>query len=116
VLLKKSDIFKTVIPTKMLEFMSCARPVILGVEGHAREIVEEANCGVPIEPENPQALVAAIDRLASDRALGLALGQNGREYVLRNFSRQKTAEKYIEVLQPFASARLTDEPYKSSGL
>ena len=36
VLLKKTDLFKTVIPTKMLEFMSCARPVILGVEGQAR--------------------------------------------------------------------------------
>ena len=33
VLLKKTEIFKTVIPSKMLEFMSCARPVILGVEG-----------------------------------------------------------------------------------
>src|SRR5207245_6018460 len=33
VLLKKSDVFETVIPTKMLEFMSCGRPVILGVSG-----------------------------------------------------------------------------------
>ena len=36
VLLKKTDVFKTVIPTKMLEFMSCSRPVILGVDGQAR--------------------------------------------------------------------------------
>ena len=42
VLLKKADVFKTVIPTKMLEFMSCARPIILGVEGQARKILEEA--------------------------------------------------------------------------
>ena len=42
VLLKKTDVFKTVIPTKMLEFMSCARPVILGVDGQARQIVEDA--------------------------------------------------------------------------
>jgi len=52
VLLKKTDVFKTVIPTKMLEFMSCARPVILGVEGQARQIVEDAGAGVVIEPEN----------------------------------------------------------------
>ncbi len=60
VLLKKTDVFKTVIPTKMLEFMSCARPVILGVDGQARQIVEEAGAGLVIEPENAEALVAAI--------------------------------------------------------
>ena len=41
VLLKKTELFKTVIPTKMLEFMSCARPVILGVDGQARSILEQ---------------------------------------------------------------------------
>ena len=45
VLLKKADLFKTVIPTKMLEFMACARPVILGVDGQARAILEEADGG-----------------------------------------------------------------------
>ena len=56
VLLKKSEIFKTVIPSKMLEFMSCGRPVILGVEGQARHILEEAQAGVCIEPGNSQEL------------------------------------------------------------
>jgi glycosyltransferase involved in cell wall biosynthesis len=42
VLLKKTDVFKTIIPTKMLEFMSGSRPVIVGVDGQARQIVEES--------------------------------------------------------------------------
>lgn len=99
VLLKKTDVFKTVIPTKMLEFMSCARPVILGVEGQARQIVEEAEAGLAIEPENAEALVRAIQRLAGNRELGMALGQKGREHILRHFSRGRTSEKYIQVLQ-----------------
>ena len=78
VLLKKADIFKTVIPTKMLEFMSCARPVILGVEGHARKIIEEAQAGICIEPENAADLVQAITRLAADPGLRESLGRNGR--------------------------------------
>ena len=105
VLLKKTDIFKTVIPTKMLEFMSCARPVILGVDGQARQIVEAADAGIVIEPENADALVDAINRLSSDRALGVALGNNGREHILRHFSRGVTSEKYVEVLE-----RLRREP------
>jgi colanic acid biosynthesis glycosyl transferase WcaI len=99
VLLKKTEVFKTVIPTKMLEFMSCARPVILGVDGQARQIVEEAGAGLVIEPENSAALAQAINQLAANRELGASLGQKGREYILRNFSRKEMAEKYIEILK-----------------
>ena len=99
VLLKKTDIFKTVIPTKMLEFMSCARPVILGVDGQARQIIDEAGAGLVIEPENAVALAQAIRRLEQDPANGRALGQKGRKYILQRFSRASTAEKYIEVLE-----------------
>src|SRR3954469_3301614 len=87
VLLKKTDIFKTVIPTKMLEFMSFERPLILGGDGQAREVVEQARAGLVIEPENAEALVCAIDQLAADRQFGQRLGKNGREYIRQNFSR-----------------------------
>jgi len=100
VLLKKSEIFKTVIPTKMLEFMSCASPVILGVEGQARTIIEEADAGIAIEPENARALVEAIQSLKADREKARRFGEKGREYVLQNFSRSRSAEKYIQILQP----------------
>jgi len=99
VLLKKTDLFKTVIPTKMLEFMSCARPVILGVDGQARAILEEARAGLVIEPENSDALVNAIRYLAANREEARELGQNGRAHILRRFSRPQTAERYIRVLE-----------------
>lgn len=99
VLLKKSDVFKTVIPTKMLEFMSCARPVILGVEGQARQILEDAGAGLAIEPENADALAAAITQLDHNREQAKTLGEQGRAYILQNFSRASTAEKYITVLR-----------------
>jgi colanic acid biosynthesis glycosyl transferase WcaI len=98
VLLKKTEVFKTVIPTKMLEFMSCARPVILGVEGQARQILDEAGAGLTIEPENADALATAIRQLADNRELGRTLGRNGREYILRSRSRRQTAQSYLQVL------------------
>ena len=110
VLLKKTDVFKTVIPTKMLEFMSCARPVILGVDGQARQIVEEAGAGLVIEPENSVALVQAVKQLAANRDLGISLGKNGREYIVQHFSRGRTAEKYIRTLQAVLKAIPTDAP------
>jgi glycosyltransferase involved in cell wall biosynthesis len=99
VLLKKTELFKTVIPTKMLEFMSCARPVILGVEGQARKILQEADCGLAIEPESSDALADAILRLAASPELAQKLGKNGREYVVRKLSRRQTAEDYTQMLE-----------------
>ena len=99
VLLKKADVFRTVIPTKMLEFMACGRPVILGVEGQARAILEEAGGGLVVEPENSDALVSAIRLLAVNPEMAAQLGRNGREYVVRKFSRRETADKYIRILE-----------------
>ena len=99
VLLKKADVFRTVIPTKMLEFMACGRPVILGVDGQAREIVEHAQAGIFVEPENPAALTQAIARLYGDSELRRTLGKNGRSYIVKHLSRHKTAQVYIDVLQ-----------------
>jgi colanic acid biosynthesis glycosyl transferase WcaI len=98
VLLKKSELFKTVIPTKMLEFMSCARPVILAVDGEARKMLAEANAGIYVEPEDAGQLMQAILRLAADEAIRKTLGRNGRRYVLANLSRRQTAQVYIDVL------------------
>src|ERR1700677_841422 len=103
--LKKSDLFKTVIPTKMLEFMSCARPVILGVDGQARKILEDARGGLVVEPENVDALVNAIRYLAANREIAEAFGRNGREYIVRQLSRRQSAEKYIRVLQHLLKLR-----------
>ena len=99
VLLKKSEVFKTVIPSKMLEFMACGRPVILGVEGQARELVEKADCGVCVLPEDSASLAGAIEQLYSDGELRKRLGRNGRNYVVRYLSREQTARDYIAVLQ-----------------
>jgi colanic acid biosynthesis glycosyl transferase WcaI len=99
VLLKGSPLFKTVLPTKMLEFMSCARPVILGVDGHARQILQQANAGIFIHPGNPAELADAVLRLAANPALCESMGSNGRQHVLQHFSRDQTAQAYLEILQ-----------------
>jgi len=49
----------------MLESMSCARPVILGVDGQARKIMEEAQAGIFVEPENVRRLGAGCDSVGS---------------------------------------------------
>ena len=99
VMLKPSEIFETVIPTKMLEFMSCGRPVILAVRGESRHLLESSGGGLSIEPDNPEALCAAIVRLHEQPALCEQLGRNGRNHIIRELSRQRTANHYLTVLE-----------------
>jgi len=99
VMLKKTELFKTVIPTKLLEYMACERPVIVAVDGQARQIVEEAGAGVFVEPENSKELVRAILNLAKDPEHRRKMGTNGRQYIVNKLSREKTAWDYIAVLQ-----------------
>lgn len=99
VMLKDKEVFETVIPTKMLEFMSCARPVILAVRGQARHVLEAAAGGIGIEPDNPQALCSAILRLREQPGLCEEMGRNGRSYIVRELSRESTAQEYLNVLR-----------------
>jgi len=98
VMLKKTELFKTVIPTKLLEYMACERPVIVAVDGQARKIVDEAEAGVFVEPEDSHALGKAILDLAEDPERRRQMGTRGRQYIVNKFSREKTARDYIAVL------------------
>ena len=99
VMLKRTDLFKTVIPTKLLEYMACARPVVVAVDGQSRQIVEEARAGVFATPEDSAALEKAICLLAPDPARRNQLGTNGRQYIVEKLSRERTAWSYMSVLE-----------------
>ena len=99
VLLKKAEAFKKVIPTKMLEYMACGKAVVFGVDGQSRRMLEDAGAGIFVEPEDPEALVAAIMRLRGNADLRRTLGDNGRRYVVENLSREQTAGRYSAILE-----------------
>jgi len=98
VLLKNSKLFQTVIPTKLLEFMSSGRPVVLAAGGEAAGLVKNAGAGICTPPENPQALAHAILDLKTDPARLRECGIRGIDFIARTLTREQTAETYISVL------------------
>jgi glycosyltransferase involved in cell wall biosynthesis len=108
VLLKKSQVFETVIPTKMLEFMACGRPVILTAQGQAAAVLEGGGAGIAIPPEDSAELAKTIELLARDPSWRHRLGASGRQYIAGNLSRQKTASTYITVLAQVRQAWRSD--------
>ena len=104
VLLKKMLLFETVIPSKIFESMAMEKPIVLGVGGEAKEIVEEARAGIVVEPENAAALATGILELAQDPQRVRALGAHGRAYVGANFERRVLARRYEAVLTALRAA------------
>ncbi|MCM1992503.1 glycosyltransferase family 4 protein [Oceanirhabdus seepicola] len=96
--LKKKDIFKGALPSKMFEALVSEIPVILGVEGEAERLINNAHAGIPVEPENSEEMAAAILKLYNDRALLKSMGKNGKKYVDEHYNRIKIADKLEKLL------------------
>ena len=96
--LKRLDIFRKVLPSKLFELMGVGCPVICSVEGEAAELVKRSGGGECIEPENADSLVESIRRLEKNKELRLQMSANGRTFVREFYLRSKLAENYLEAL------------------
>jgi glycosyltransferase involved in cell wall biosynthesis len=100
--LRKTELFKTVIPSKLFECMGMGVPVLHGVEGESADIVRREGTGIVFEPENADALVAALRKLADDPALSDRLRQRGRAAAHR-YDRASLAMEMLRSLERAAS-------------
>tara|TARA_B100001173_G_scaffold48885_1_gene39668 strand:+ start:2416 stop:3624 length:1209 start_codon:yes stop_codon:yes gene_type:complete len=89
--LKKSDLFKTVIPSKIFENSAMQIPILLGVEGESAEIVNKFGAGLCFEPENKTSFVEKLTILKEDQELYMNC-QKGCLNLAKSFNRKKMAE------------------------
>jgi len=98
--LKKLDLFKGAIPSKIFENLAMEKALLLGVDGEARGLfIEEGHSGLYFEPEDVEDLVKQIKYLESDRASIDTYGKNGRKYVAEKFNRDNLARGFYEELK-----------------
>ncbi len=102
--LKKVDTFKTIYSNKTFDYMACKKPVLMVIDGVSRKLVEDAQCGVYIEPENPKDFADKIsDYLDKDIELRVKQGEQGYLYAKDNFDRDVLANKYLEYVKSIIS-------------
>lgn len=95
--LKRLDLFKGAIPSKIFENLALKKPIILGVEGEAEELfIQQGKCGVSFTPEDSKDLAKQILHLYNNPNLVKELGENGLAYVSENFNRDKIAEDFFK--------------------
>ncbi len=99
-ILKKVDTFKTIYSNKTFDYMACKKPLFLLIDGVSRELVETANCGVFVEPENKEDFAEKIKNCTQmSIAESNVMGENGYQYAKLYFDRQILATKYLEALK-----------------
>jgi glycosyltransferase involved in cell wall biosynthesis len=103
VTLKKDERFSGVIPSKIFEYMAMEVPIIISVDGEARQIVEESGGGIYVEPENVEQMTEVIKFLIQNQENMTEMGRKARMYVERNFNRKELAQKQLDVIKSFMS-------------
>lgn len=94
--LRKSDLFTTVIPSKIFENAAMEIPILMGVEGEAREIVEHYNAGICFEPENEGDFIAKLKIITHPE--NQKAFKDGCKRLAIDFDRKNLAEKMLNVL------------------
>lgn len=97
--LKNIPLFKGAIPSKIFENLAMAKPVLLGVDGEAKELfIDEGKCGLFFTPEDESELAENILKLKNDSTLYQQLGTNGAAYVRQKFDRAQIASTFYQQL------------------
>ena len=95
----KNDTFKTIYSNKTFDYMSCKKPVLMAIDGISRELIEESDAGMYVEPENAEDFANKIRFYLKNPGLLKKQGENGYFFVKKHFDREKLARKYLEKLK-----------------
>ena len=98
--LRRHPVFDTFVPSKLFDFLACARPVILLVDGEAREILEASGGGIFSPPGDGDELAKAVlTLLETPVEARRRMGERGRVYVLAHYTRAAHAARLVELIE-----------------
>jgi len=98
--LKKLELFRGAIPSKIFENLAMKKPILLGIEGEAKTLfIDEGRCGLAYAPEDAGDLAKQIQRLKTDRELYRRLSENAYIYAISHFNREKIFHDFQAFLQ-----------------
>ncbi len=92
--LKKSDTFKHVIPSKIFELCAMHKPILLGVEGETKKIIEEYEVGIAFESENEKDFLEKLNEISPSNEKYI----EGFKKVTRDFNRDHLANKMLNFI------------------
>jgi colanic acid biosynthesis glycosyl transferase WcaI len=103
--LRKLEIAKKMRLAKAIPPLACGVPLVFAGWGETAEIIDREAVGLRVEPENPQAIAAAIVRLADDPPLRTAMSIRARALAERDFAWPVIVESWWRIIEPLLPSR-----------
>lgn len=89
-----SKTLQKTIPSKLFDYLSFNLPIIYGIKGEGKEILDSLGCGVSFEWDSPESLNNALLELYNNYDWYFEKSQNNRAFVCENFNRRKMFAKF----------------------
>ena len=101
-------------PSKIFPVLASGKPLIFCGVGETARMIREANAGIVVPPENPEALADAVLQLVQNPTLACEMGKNAREFVEANFQWSHLIAKWVSQLpKPSSGTSLVSSPTRS---
>lgn len=86
-------------PNKFFDYIAAGLPVLNNYPGWLAGMIEENRCGFAVPPDNPNAFADALEKAADDREALKEMGLRGKALAIREFDREKLADRWVDWLE-----------------
>lgn len=97
--LVENEVFQKVLPGKVMDYMGMRKPIVADVDGYAKKVIEEAQCGFVAKNRTVIELGNYIIKLGQNNQLRDQLGKNGYQYAFRTLRWKTNIETLVRILE-----------------
>jgi len=98
--LRNEPLFRITIPSKIISYIQTGKPIVLGVQGDAEEIINVSKTGEVVEPSNVESIKEGIKKVMmyseDDRN---TLKESAQRFYQDHFEKEKIVSQYIEIFK-----------------
>lgn len=98
-------LFRTTYPNKVFDYMACAKPTVLAIDGVIREVIDNSRGGVFVKPEDPAAIAAGVRQLRDDPEEARRMGERAHAYVAKHFDRRQAEVMMSDLIETVVPRR-----------
>jgi len=102
-LLRKTQWFQNITPTKFFESLANGVPVVTSDIGDLREIIEEYRCGVIVDETDPASIFAGLKGLIEDPDLRLKMAHNALRAIREKYNWDLMGQRMLNIYRTLGS-------------